>query len=164
MPWSTLAVLLAACGSAAATGALFKPGSWYKGLTKPAWTPPDWLFPVAWTALYIAIAVAAWRFAATGHGLVPLGLALWAWQLALNALWSPVFFGLRRLRTGMVVMSLLWLVIAAGILVFARVDAVSAWLLVPYWLWISYAAALNLVIWRRNPGEKPLIPSEQPRP
>lgn len=163
MAWFTLLALLAACASAASTGALFKPGSWYEGLTKPAWTPPNWLFPVAWTALYMAIAIAAWRFAASEHRLVPLGLALWTWQLTLNAIWSPVFFGLRRLRAGMVILGLLWGVIAVSILVFARADTVSAWLLVPYWVWISYAAALNIVIHRDNPNEQPLRPSEQPR-
>lgn len=163
MHWLTLIALLAACASAAATGALFKPGAWYEKLTKPNWTPPNWLFPVAWTALYIAIALAAWRVGTASHSLATLGLALWAWQLTLNALWSPVFFGLRRIRAGLVIISLLWLVIAVTLFVFSRIDAVAAWLMAPYWLWISYAVALNAAILRHNPDEAPLMPSEQPR-
>ncbi len=163
MDWLILMPLLAACASAAATGALFQPGSWYRGLDKPAWTPPNWLFPVAWTTLYLMIALAAWLIATTKHEWATLGLALWAWQLTLNAIWSPVFFGLRRLRIALGVISLLWLVIAAMIVVFAPIHAGAAWLLVPYWVWISYAVALNTTIYQRNPSEAPLSPSEQPR-
>ena len=84
---------LAACGAAAATGAMFQPGDRYRGLAKPRWTPPDWLFPVAWTVLYLSMSAAAARVAMlpnTGQA-----LALWSVQIAFNTLWTPVFFGLK---------------------------------------------------------------------
>ena len=161
MSWLTLLVFLAACAAAAATGAMFQPGHWYRGLRKPAWTPPDWLFPIAWTALYIAIAVAAWRVAYSGAGIVPLALALWAWQIALNTLWTPVFFGLRQIRAGFVVLCLLWVAVLATMASFFMADAIAGWLFVPYLVWVSYAGALNFDIMQRNPDAKPMMPSGQ---
>lgn len=160
MSWLTLLAFLAACGAAASTGALFSPGAWYRALDKPAWTPPDWLFPIAWTALYIAIAVAAWRVAYSGSPVVPLALALWSWQIALNAIWTPVFFGLRRLRGGLIVLTLLWLAVLGTLISFLTADTVAGWLIAPYLVWVSYAGALNLAVWRRNPAEEAIQPSE----
>ncbi|MBA1147124.1 tryptophan-rich sensory protein [Ectothiorhodospiraceae bacterium WFHF3C12] len=157
----TLLAFLGACAAAAATGALFSPGSWYRGLDKPAWTPPDWLFPVAWTLLYLAIAVAAWRVAYSGAAVVPLALAVWACQIALNAIWTPVFFGLRRLRGALVILAFLWLAVLATLVCFLAADVLAGLLIVPYLAWLSYAAALNLSVWRRNPDERAIQPSEQ---
>ena len=94
----TLLVFCALVFCAALTGAFFRPGTWYERLERPSWTPPDWAFPVVWTTLYAMIAAAGWLIwteAGEGQRFVPLGF--WALQLALNALWSPVFFGMRRL-------------------------------------------------------------------
>ena len=151
MDWIALFIFLAASGAAATTGSMFQPGEWYEQLDKPAWTPPKWLFPVAWTLLYIAIAVAAARIVAAGDG--DRAIALWALQIALNTLWTPVFFGKRRLRAAFVVICALWASVLATMLAFFAVDTVAGWLFVPYLIWVSYAAALNLSIWRRNPGE-----------
>ncbi|MCZ8080973.1 MAG: TspO/MBR family protein [Fuscovulum sp.] len=140
---------LAACGAAAATGALFQPGDWYRSLNKPRWTPPDWLFPVAWTVLYLCMSTAAARVAmidGTGQA-----LALWSVQIALNALWTPVFFGLRRLGAGLVIIFLLWLAVAATMLAFWQVDWIAGLLFAPYLLWVSIAGALNRSVWVRNP-------------
>jgi len=161
MSWLTLLVFLAACGAAAATGALIQPGQWYKTLDKPVWTPPDWLFPVAWTTLYIAMSVAAWRVAYSGAELVPLALALWAWQIALNTLWTPVFFGLRNLFGGMIVLTLLWIAVVSTTVVFASIDTIAGLLMAPYVVWASYAGALNVSVWRRNPEQRPISPGEQ---
>ncbi len=150
MNWLALVGFLLAVLAAAATGSLFRPGDWYRGLDRPAWTPPDWLFPVAWTVLYIAMAVAAGRVAGHGSPLVPAALAFWSCQIALNVLWSPVVFGLRRLGAGAVVMAALLVAVLATLALFAQVDAVAGWLIVPYAVWISYAAALNVALWRRN--------------
>jgi len=140
---------LAACGAAAATGALFQPGDWYRSLNKPRWTPPDWLFPAAWTVLYLCMSTAAARVAmieGTGQA-----LALWSVQIALNALWTPVFFGLRRLGAGLVIIFLLWLAVAATMLAFWQVDWIAGLLFAPYLLWVSIAGALNRSVWVRNP-------------
>ena len=106
MIWVYFAIFFAACAAAGATGAMFQPGEWYKSLKKPSWTPPNWLFPLAWTTLYVCMSAAGARVAGLdGSG---LALALWALQIALNTLWTPVFFGLRNIRGGMVVLVALW--------------------------------------------------------
>ena len=139
---------LAACGAAAATGAMFQPGAWYRGLSKPRWTPPDWLFPVAWTVLYLSMSAAAARVAMlpdTGQA-----LALWSVQIALNTLWTPVFFGLRRIGAGLVVIGLLWLAVAATMVAFWQYDRIAGALFVPYLVWVTVAGMLNRSVWYRN--------------
>jgi tryptophan-rich sensory protein len=141
---------LAACGAAAATGAMFQPGDWYRGLAKPRWTPPDWLFPVAWTVLYLSMSAAAARVAMlpnTGQA-----LALWSVQIALNTLWTPVFFGLRRIGAGLVIIFLLWLAVAATMVAFWQHDAIAGALFVPYLVWVTVAGMLNRSVWHRNPA------------
>lgn len=141
---------LAACGGAAATGSLFRPDGWYRDLNKPNWTPPDWVFPVTWTVLYLCMAAAAARVAPLPGAAVAMGL--WAFQMTVNALWSPVFFGLKRIRQGMVVVSLLWLAVALTLLAMAQLDWLAPLLMLPYLVWVTIAAALNLSVMRRNPG------------
>lgn len=139
---------LAACGAAAATGAMFQPGEWYRGLSKPSWTPPDWLFPVAWAVLYLAMSGAAARVAmidGTGQA-----LALWSVQIALNTLWTPVFFGLRRMGAGLVIIFLLWLAVAATMVAFWQHDRIAGALFLPYLVWVTVAGMLNRSVWYRN--------------
>lgn len=152
MTLTLFVIFLLACGPAAATGAMFSPGDWYKGLNKPGWTPPDWVFPVTWTVLYLCIAAAGARIGlrAGADPLVGLALALWALQMGLNTLWTPIFFGLRRMRGGMVVISLLWLAVAACVVAFWQVDAIASALFVPYLIWVSIAGALNWSVLIRN--------------
>jgi len=154
----TFLVCLTACFTAGATGALFPTGQWYVSLDKPSWTPPNWLFPIAWTSLYIAIAVAAARVAPSPEAGLPI--ALWALQIALNTLWTPVFFGLRRIRDAIFVITLLWLAVAATMVAFFQIDWIAGTLFVPYLIWCSYAGALNIAMWRRNPDVKPLVVNE----
>jgi benzodiazapine receptor len=149
MDLALFATFLAACGAAAATGAMFGPGAWYLGLKKPWWTPPGWLFPVAWTTLYICMAAAAARVAVLpGSG---QALAFWAVQIAFNTLWTPVFFGLHRMRAAMVVMVGLWLAVAASLVSFAMLDTVAGLLMAPYLLWVTIAGTLNFTVMRMNP-------------
>jgi tryptophan-rich sensory protein len=150
--WITLAGFLAATATAGAMGAVFKPGQWYRTLRKPGWTPPDWAFPLAWTLLYIAMGVAAWWVALSPSPLALPGLALWAWQIVVNAVWSPVVFGGRRLGAGVVVILVLWIAVALTTRTFWQVSALSGWLMAPYLAWVSYAAALNVAICWMNPG------------
>ena len=151
MDWPLFFTFLAACGAAAATGAMFNPDVWYRDLKKPRWTPPDWLFPVAWTTLYLCMAYAAMRVA-----LLPdnaQAMAFWALQIALNTLWTPVFFGLHRIRAGMVVMVFLWLAVAATTLTFFQMDTVAGVVIFPYLVWVTIAGALNFSVMRLNPGQ-----------
>ncbi|MBV6664223.1 tryptophan-rich sensory protein [Pseudomonas yamanorum] len=144
----TLFIFLLACGAAASTGIIFKPGDWYATLVKPSFTPPNWLFPVAWTIIYLLLAWAGYRLT-----LIPgseIVLALWATQIALNTLWTPVFFGAHRILAGMVIITLLWLVVAAMVLLTVRLDLITGLILFPYLVWLSVAAALNFSILRNN--------------
>lgn len=161
MDWIIAAGLAGAAASAAATGATFKPGTWYDRLDKPGWTPPKLVFPIAWTILYIAMTYAAWRVATTlaageagaQAGWGAAGLGFWAMQVTLNAMWSPLFFGERKPRGALACVAFLWLAILATLICFARVDWVAAALLAPYLVWASYAGALNLSILKRNSSE-----------
>lgn len=150
MVWITFAIFLAACFAAGTTGAIFPPGEWYRQLSKPSWTPPDWMFPVAWTTLYICMAAAGARVAVADDNAI--AMALWALQIALNALWTPVFFGLKRIRGGMAVLSALWVAVASCMVALWQVDWIAGLLFVPYLAWVSVAGALNFSVWRRNPA------------
>lgn len=147
-----LAVFLTACFAVAALGSLATspeiPG-WYAGLKKPSWTPPNWLFGPVWTALYICMAVAGWMVWKR-VGWQAVAMTLFAIQLALNLAWSYIFFRYHNTGWAFVEIVLLWLAIAATAVKFAGVSQIAAALLVPYLLWVSYAAALNLAIWRLN--------------
>lgn len=143
---------LAVTFCAAAMGGLFMPGEWYASLKKPSWNPPGWIFGPVWTALYAMMAVAAWLvWRQGGWGKQRKPLLIFLAQLALNALWTPLFFGLHRPGLAFAEIVLLWLAIAATIAVFRRVRRVAAWLLAPYLAWVSFAAALNFTLWRLNP-------------
>ena len=151
MFWLLFSIFLAACLVAGATGGLFPPGAWYRSLKKPRWTPPDWVFPVTWFVLYICMAMAGARGAmAEGNA---VAMALWALQIALNGLWTPAFFGLRRIRLGMLIIVGLWLAVAASVLALWQVDQLAGLLFLPYLLWVSIAAALNWQVWQLNPDE-----------
>lgn len=157
--WIALAGFLAATFSAGAAGQFFRPGPWYRTLAKPGWTPPDWLFPVAWTLLYVAMAVAAWWVSYAPSAWAVPALALWAWQIVLNALWTPVFFGRRRLGAAMAVISVLWIAVALTTGAFWYVAPLAGWLMLPYLVWVSYAGALNFAIWRMNRGTEAAMPA-----
>lgn len=129
---------------------MFPPGKWYENLDKPPWTPPNWLFPVAWTTLYLLMAAAGARVAVSDGNAV--AMALWSLQIALNGLWTPVFFGLRRLKLGFIVLSGLWLSVAATLWALWQVDWIAGLMFVPYLIWVSVAGALNFSVWRRNPN------------
>jgi len=135
----------------AAFGGQWGAGPWYRALSKPSWTPPNWLFPVAWSVLYLMVAIAGWLIWHTPHESRALVLTVWAVQLLLNAAWSYIFFGRKELGIAFVEMSGLWLSIAAFIVLAWPVNQTAALLFAPYLIWVSYAAALNAVIWRRNP-------------
>ena len=126
--------------------------AWYAALEKPAFTPPDWLFGPVWTLLYALMGVAAflvWREGWSRHR-VKTALGLFAAQLVLNGIWTPIFFGAEQIVGGAVVIVALWIVLALTIRAFFRVSRLAGWLLVPYILWVTYAAALNLSIWALN--------------
>ena len=125
---------------------------WYRALAKPSATPPAWMFPVAWTILYVLQGIAAAMILnARGAPGKALALGLFAAQLALNASWTPVFFGAHQVGAGLaIIVAMLALAIAATV-TFGRIRTAAAWLMVPYLVWLCYAGMLNLGIWRLNP-------------
>src|SRR6056297_3514658 len=151
MIWICFTIFLAACFAAGSTGGLFPPGQWYASLRKPWFTPPDWLFPVAWTTLYLCMATAGARVAVSPDNAV--AMALWSLQIALNGLWTPVFFGLRRMKLGLFVLSGLWASVALTMVALWQVDWIAGLLFVPYLTWVSVAACLNYSVLRLNPAE-----------
>jgi len=132
-------------------GAVFMPGEWYASLKKPAWNPPGWVFGPVWTALYAMMAVAAWLvWRRGGFSTHRKPLVIFLVQLVLNAGWTPLFFGLHSPGLAFAEIVLLWLAIAATIVVFRPVSRTAMLLLVPYLAWVSFATALNFALWRLN--------------
>lgn len=147
-------IFLGATAAAAATGSMFPPGEWYKQLNKPDWVPPNWVFPVVWTTLYVLMSIAGARVAGeAGSG---PAMAFWGLQIAVNTLWTPVFFGLRRLRAALPIMGMLWLAVFGAMITHWQVDWLAGLMFLPYLVWVSVAAALNFSVWRLNPDVKPL--------
>jgi benzodiazapine receptor len=149
-PWWALAGFAAAVFVAAAIGGLGVAGTSqeYQSLRQPAWAPPSWLFGPVWTVLYAMIALAGWL----AWRRVGFTRALWLYaaQLVLNAVWTPLFFGAGQYGLAFADIAVLWVLIAGTVFAFWRIRRSAALLLVPYWLWVSYASALNLAIWLMN--------------
>lgn len=125
---------------------------WYATLTKPELAPPNWVFGPVWTTLFAFMGIAAflvWRKGLDRRD-VKIALGIFLGQLALNTLWSIIFFGLQSPAGACVEIIFLWLAILATIIAFAKISKPAAWLLVPYILWVSFAAYLNYSIWMLN--------------
>lgn len=156
----TLAVFGAVVFVTASSGAVFKPGPWYQEMKKPSWTPPDWAFGAVWTVLYIMIAIAGWRVWEIGSDqFLTIALAIFVAQLILNAAWSAIFFGLRKMRWALYEVALLWATVAANIYYFFQIDVVSGWLLVPYLVWVTIAGCLNASVIRLNEVPRTVVGS-----
>lgn len=147
-------IFLAACFGAAGTGATFPPGEWYQRLVKPSWTPPNWVFPVMWTTIYLLISFAAARVAGIEGS--AYAMAFWAAQIAFNALWTPIFFGLRRLRGALIVMVCLWISVLGCFVTHWQLDLWAGLAMLPYLAWVTVAGLLNLTVARLNPDVEPL--------
>lgn len=139
----------------AAIGALAtaRAAAFYDQLTQPAWAPPAWLFGPVWTVLYTLMGLAAW-LVWRKHGFrdAAMALTLFVAQLCANALWSWLFFAWQQGAGALVEIVVLWLLIAATIGAFWRLDRMAAILLVPYLAWVTFATALNYALWRLNPA------------
>ena len=149
--WFGLIAWLALVFAASLASVFVSTDGWYAELNKPGWNPPNWIFGPVWTVLYIMMAVAAWRVWLQGgwkEQRAPLTLFLVQWSL--NALWTPLFFGLHLLGWAFVEIIILLLFILLTIRAFWPVARVAAVLLVPYALWVTFAAVLNFTIWRMN--------------
>ncbi|WP_322966191.1 TspO/MBR family protein [Sphingomonas fuzhouensis] len=136
--------------------------SWYRALAKPELTPPGWVFPVAWTTLYIliglALAMIVHARGAKGRG---VAIGLFAVQFALNLAWTPLFFGAHRVGMALVVIVAILLLSIVTTVAFSRIRKGAAWLMVPYLVWLSFAGVLNWRIGQLNPDAERLVPGAQ---
>ncbi len=149
----SLVGFLAVCFAAAGLGVLAGSGrsEWLDHLAKPSWNPPSWVFGPVWTTLYTMMALATflvWR--RSGQAAITLPLVIFFVQLALNAAWSPVFFGLHNIPLSVAIIILLWLAIVLATVLFWRVSLAAGLLFLPYLAWVSFATVLNIAIWRLN--------------
>lgn len=132
----------------ALSGINFRPGEWYAALQKPAWTPPNSVFPVAWSILYLMIAVAGW-LAWRASGIGP-AVVVWAIGLGINGLWSYLMFDRHDIGLALADILALWVATVAFIWLTRRLEWRAAALFLPYLAWITFAAALNFEVWRLN--------------
>ena len=150
-PIAALAGWLLLTFLAPAAGAWATSPQWYQQLVRPSWSPPPWIFAPVWTFLYATMALAAWIvWQRGGWETQRAALTIYCVQLALNASWTPIFFGLRRPGLALAEIILLWLAIIVTICFFATARPLAAWLLGPYALWVTFAMVLNGAIWRLN--------------
>ena len=154
-PKLSLALSILVCELVGASGNLVSGSGvsvWYPSLTKPAFTPPSWVFGPVWAALFALLGVAAWLVWRAGldRRAVRVALVLFAAQYVVQVAWSGVFFGLRNPSGGLAIIAVLWIGIVATVVAFDRVDSRAALLLVPYLAWVTFAAALNYELWRLN--------------
>lgn len=148
-------ISIAMCQLAGIIGSVFTSPAiptWYATLKKPAFNPPNWLFGPVWITLYVLMGIAlflVWR-KSLDIPAVRTGLTLFGMQLTLNVLWSVVFFGFRSPVGGLLIIFVLWTAILLTILRFTKVSEFAAVLLIPYIVWVSFAAILNLSLFILN--------------
>jgi benzodiazapine receptor len=135
---------------AALSGVGVEPGEWYAALKKPAWNPPGWLFGPVWFALYLLMGIAAAKVWNAGSPARRTPIVWFCVQLALNALWSRVFFGWHQMGWALVNLVALCVTVLITMVEFRRVRPAAGALLMPYFAWICFAAVLNFTLWRLN--------------
>lgn len=147
--WVVVTFLAAALGARASISA----ADFYAGLALPAWAPPASVFGPVWTVLYALMALSAWLvWRQDGWRAATPALALYLLQLALNVLWSWLFFGWKQGALAFADILLLLVLIVATVVAFHRVRPAAAWLLLPYLAWVAFASALNFTVWQANPA------------
>ncbi len=153
-PWVGLAGFILLCLAAGWIGSIFTGSSvdtWYQTLQKPPWNPPEWVFGPVWTVLYVLMGIAAWlvwrEYGFTG---APVAMGLFLTQLALNILWSGIFFGLREPGWAAVEILFLWAAVLGTMVLFGRLNRAAGWLFAPYLAWVTYATTINFAVWWLN--------------
>ncbi len=150
-----LVASLLLCQAAGIVGAFFTRSAidtWYAGLNKPFFSPPNWLFAPAWLTLYLLMGVSLYLIWRQGLKIKEnkKAFCLFLFHLLINALWSIIFFSLRNPFGALICIFLLWVLILVLIKKFFKIEKKSAYLLIPYWLWVSFATILNFAIWQLN--------------
>jgi tryptophan-rich sensory protein len=154
-PLAELGLWILLAQAAGVLGSLFTYSTldtWYVGLEQPALTPPNWVFPPVWFGLFCLAGLGAWLVSRTdaSRRAKSLAFAAFGLQLGLNVAWTVTFFGGGGVGAGLVVVVLLWLAVLANVLANGRVDPRAGLALVPYLLWVGFAAYLNYEFWRLN--------------
>jgi tryptophan-rich sensory protein len=152
--WVKLVISILICQSAGLIGSIFTSqsvNSWYQTIQKPSFNPPSWVFAPVWTTLFLLMGISLYLvWTKRMNSKVKLGLIFFGIQLIFNILWSLFFFGLRNPLFGFIEIIILWIFIAITIFQFWKIDKRAAYLLIPYILWVSFAAVLNFSIWVLN--------------
>lgn len=147
-------VAFVVCYSVAAIGGLATAeavDTWYRDIAKPSWNPPNWVFAPAWSFLYFTMAVSSWLVWKADCVAVPRNALAWfGFHLMLNALWSLLFFGMKRFDLAMIEIVLLWISIVISMVLYYRFSKIATLLLIPYCLWVTFASCLNYAIWSLN--------------
>jgi translocator protein len=147
--WLGVSFAAAALGGFASANA----GDFYQELTRPGWAPPAWLFAPAWTLLYFLMGIAAWLvWREHGFRKARIALSLFLIQLAVNALWSWLFFVWKLGALAFAEVLILWVLILCTVVTFWRVRPLAGGLLLPYLAWVTFASALTYAVWQRNPA------------
>jgi len=152
--WVKLVIAILVCQLAGLAGAIYTSGSlttWYATLAKPLFNPPNWIFAPVWITLFLLMGISLWLvWQKEKKKNINTAFVFFSIQLVLNAMWSAFFFGMQNPLYALIDIALLWLAILATILSFWKISKPAAYLLVPYILWVSFAAVLNFYIWRLN--------------
>ena len=148
-----LILAIVICELAGVIGSVFTAGSvstWYVTLAKPVFNPPNWLFGPVWTLLYLLMGISLWLVWRSKSKFKSIAILFFSIQLLLNILWSIIFFGLKSILGALIEIILLWALIIITIILFHRISKTAAWILLPYILWVTFAAILNFSIWLLN--------------
>jgi benzodiazapine receptor len=146
--WLFITFFAAGIGTIASS----KAGIFYQQLIRPEWTPPSWLFAPVWTILYLLMGIDAWLvWRVQGFRAARISLSLYIIQLAVNALWTWLFFIWRQGQISFIEIIILWILILCTLIAFWRVRMINGILLIPYLAWVSFATVLTYVTWKLNP-------------
>jgi translocator protein len=154
--YTKITILVATClavGYFSSMATMSSVKTWFPTLVKPIFNPPSWVFAPVWSVLYVMMGIAAglvWSKMDSNRAVVKKALLFFGIQLALNALWSILFFGLRNPFLALIEIVLLWLMIYETYLKFAKIDKIAGYLFIPYIAWVSFASILNVSIWWLN--------------
>ncbi len=143
------------CQAAGFVGSFFTRSSvstWYPGLIKPSFAPPNWLFAPVWITIFIMMGISLYLIIRLDNGIIinKKAVIIFAFQLGFNIMWSAAFFGLRSPLAGLIVIFILWFLILFNIIEFYKISGAAGILLIPYILWVSFASILNFEYWRLN--------------
>jgi tryptophan-rich sensory protein len=149
--WVVLYLCTVVASSASFVFPLGDANVWYTSLVSPSFSPPNWLFGPVWTILYLLIATSAWKLLHSSlHKYTALAISLWALQMGLNTIWTPVFSGAENLEAALYYIVALWLSIVSYVVVAWKVNRTASLMFIPYLAWVSFASLLNYNYWLLN--------------